>query len=639
MKQAFPNDLKEPAIDTSEPSNRDVGVSADVMDCMLVSEKLRERERFLQTMISNLPGFVYRCKNNPDWEMEYISEGIFAITGYYPEDLMVHKTITYNEIINPEYRQFLWDSWQEILSRSDGVLEAEYTITAADGTVKWVWEQGRGVYSSDGELLALEGYITDITSRKIAEQNLMTEKELLRVTLNSIGDGVITTDESGRIVSLNQVAQTMTGWSLEDAFGKPSHLVFRLIDAQDTDFVIDPVKTVMGNGTYLNGSDYLLISYSSIERAISFNASPIKETQGRILGVVLVFRDMTVEKQREQDILYLSYHDNLTGLYNRTFLDREIKRLNHEAFLPLTIIMGDVNGLKIINDIYGHRQGDKHLQSLTQIMRMACRTDDIIARWGGDEFIILLPKSTAEVADRICHKIRSLCEQMSTESIHMSIALGYASKIHPTDKMEQVLKEAEDSMYKAKLLESKSLRSTLISSMKRTLAEKSHETEAHAERLSVLTRNIGVEMELPPNQLNELELLGTLHDIGKIGINDNILTKQGPLTNEEWLEMKKHPEIGYRIALALPELAQIAEYILCHHERWDGHGYPQGIKGSAIPLPARILAVVDAFDAITHERPYRDARSVPDAKKELLKCAGTQFDPDIVAIFVNNVLP
>ena len=136
----------------------------------------------------------------------------------------------------------------------------------------------------------------------------------------------------------------------------------------------------------------------------------------------------------------------------------------------------------------------------------------------------------------------------------------------------------------------------------------------------------------------ELELLSMLHDIGKIGVDDSILTKFDTLTDAEWREMKKHPEIGYRIAMAAPELKHIAEYILCHHERWDGKGYPQGLTGEEIPVLSRIIAVVDSYDAMTHDRAYRKAISAEDAKTEILNNAGTQFDPKIAKVFVDKIL-
>jgi HD-GYP domain-containing protein (c-di-GMP phosphodiesterase class II) len=177
-----------------------------------------------------------------------------------------------------------------------------------------------------------------------------------------------------------------------------------------------------------------------------------------------------------------------------------------------------------------------------------------------------------------------------------------------------------------------------LSTIKTTLFEKSNETEAHAERMAALTKRLGMELSLDEPDLVSLELTATLHDIGKIGIPSNILSKPGTLTDEEWAEVKKHPEIGYRIALTIPELQGIADYILCHHERWDGKGYPQGISGDKIPLISRIVSIIDSFDAMTEDRPYRKALSKEAAIEEILKNSGTQFDPTIAKVFVEKLL-
>jgi HD-GYP domain-containing protein (c-di-GMP phosphodiesterase class II) len=217
----------------------------------------------------------------------------------------------------------------------------------------------------------------------------------------------------------------------------------------------------------------------------------------------------------------------------------------------------------------------------------------------------------------------------------LSIALGTATKEQSQQDIERVLKEAEDRMYRHKLLESRSIRSSIISSLEKTLFEKSFETEEHAHRLLNASMKIGREMGLTDSELDDLGLLAVLHDLGKIAISDKILIKPGRLTPEEWHEMKKHPETGYRIAESSPELSHVSEYVLSHHERWDGTGYPQGLKGSEIPKLSRIISIVDAFDAMTHPRPYKKAVSVSESLAEIERCSGTQFDPEIVDIFIN----
>jgi diguanylate cyclase (GGDEF)-like protein len=345
-------------------------------------------------------------------------------------------------------------------------------------------------------------------------------------------------------------------------------------------------------------------------------------------------RNITQQKQDEEKIRYLSYHDKLTGLYNRAFFEEELKRLDTERQLPISIIIGDVNGLKLVNDAFGHHDGDELLTSAASLLKEACRDDDIIARWGGDEFAILLPQTSAEDALKIYKRIKNSCREAGSYPLQISISLGVATKEYSWQNIGEILREAEDRMYRNKLLEHKSNRSVFITSLEKTLWMKSHETREHTSRLRGMVVQLGQALNLPENELDNLTLLASLHDIGKLAIPSNILDKLGRLTPEEWETIKKHPEIGYRISLSSPDLSPIADSILMHHERWDGTGYPLGKKGTDIPLNARILAIADAYDVMVNGRPYQKAMEHKEALEEIVRCAGTQFDPRIAKMFI-----
>ncbi len=378
------------------------------------------------------------------------------------------------------------------------------------------------------------------------------------------------------------------------------------------------------------------------ERIIRMQAEPDFDEQDNLIKIMGVIVDITPEKLKEADIIYLSHHDTLTGLYNRFFLEEEMKRLQVERQLPLSVIIGDINGLKLINDAFGHAEGDKLLIDTAVILANCSRSEDIVARTGGDEFWILLPQTQEAVAKKICRRIYEACDDFNSstgrELSFASISLGCGTKSHYDQSMDTVIREAEEAMYKHKLLERKSMHSSIMASIKATMEEKSFETQEHGERLVKLSRRIGRALDLSDDQFNDLELLAMLHDIGKIGIDSAILSKEGPLTDEEWIEIKKHPEIGYRIAAVSPELASISEYILCHHERWDGKGYPQGLAGKEIPLLSRIISVVDAYDAMTQDRSYRKSMPTAEAVREIRENAGGQFDPEIVDLFIRHAL-
>lgn len=383
--------------------------------------------------------------------------------------------------------------------------------------------------------------------------------------------------------------------------------------------------------------EYYIIGKDQQQKWILEHGQGVYDEHGEVIGVEGLILDMSERKKKEDEILYLNYHDAFTGLYNRRYFDKAKEQFDTEDKYPLSVIIGDINGLKVINSALGHAEGDKLILQIAKILKDCLRNGDILARSGGDEFSILLPNTSYEEADRVVNQIGRFCEEYKKnildEAYHVSISVGCATKKVRDVSLTSIIKEAEESMYRHKLLQSKSLHSSIISSMKTTLFEKSQETEEHAQRLITLSKAIGQQLNLVEGQLNELELLSTLHDIGKIGISDNILNKPGKLNDEEWLEMKKHPEMGYRIAMSTPELAPIAEYILYHHERWDGQGYPGGKRGEDIPLLSRIIAIADSYDAMTSDRPYRKAMTQEDAFEEIRKNAGSQFDPYLCELF------
>ena len=384
--------------------------------------------------------------------------------------------------------------------------------------------------------------------------------------------------------------------------------------------------------TYPNGREVCL------ETVIS----PYFDSNGNLSGIIGSSRDVTERKRKEQEILFLNHHDVLTGLFNRTFFDKEVKNINTPDNLPLSVIIGDINGLKFVNDAFGHAQGDVLLIEMGKLLVSSCRESDVVARTGGDEFSILLPRTDEADAQNIVDSIKAACEayasQTEKETYYTSISLGYATKTSLAEDFGVIQKTAEDFMYRHKLLEHKSLHSAIISSIKTTMFEKSNETEEHAERMAGLSKKLGKAMGFSEDDLVSLELVTTLHDIGKISIDQSILDKPGKLNDEEWTEIRKHPDVGYRIALTVPELSRIAEYILCHHERWDGKGYPQGLVGDKIPVVSRILSIVDSYDAMTQDRAYRKAMPKETAILELRNNAGTQFDPAIVPVFIEKVL-
>ena len=349
--------------------------------------------------------------------------------------------------------------------------------------------------------------------------------------------------------------------------------------------------------------------------------------------------DISQRKSEESQVLYASTHDSLTDLYNRSHFEEYVRDLEIKDRLPLSVAFGDVNALRVINEAFGREEGNLLMKRIACILKESMKKGDYASRVGGDEIALILFNTSIGDAELLIKEIRDKVTEIQIQNaVRTSISFGVCGMSREDENLNEVIKKAEKDVGNRKLMESPHMLGRAVYAIINTLHEKNKREELHSRRVSDLCEKMASALQMSEWQISELKLLGLLHDIGKIAISEAILNKQGRLTREEWIEMKRHSEIGYRILLSVEDMNNLAGYVLAHHERFDGTGYPKGLKGLDIPLQSRIISIADAYDAMTAERTYREAVSAEEAASELQKHAGSQFDPDLIGVFVEKVL-
>lgn len=557
--------------------------------------------------------------------------------------------------VNENFEKFFGYSNSEVLGKRPDILfsktdELDYNIGltntllegqkvvlegvryAKDGTGYDFLVQGVPIIAGN-EVIGGFGIYTNITEQKKAAKKLANQKMIFEALFKNSSDAILRFGTNHKIIEINENFTHLFGYTLAE------------ISDQDLDDVIlraeNSTTSKEITNRVLQGEVITLedLRYNKNGNAIHMLIKGIPIFSGEhVIGGYGLYTDISERKTAEREILYISYHDQLTGLYNRRYFEEEMRRVDNERHFPVSIIMADVNGLKLTNDAFGHAMGDALLRRMGEIITANCRSGELIARLGGDEFVILLPNTTAESAEEIVQRIKRACNEEAMDNISLSMSYGCDSKLRPDEPMSNLFKRVEDFMYRHKLVESPSFRGKLFETIIKTLHEKNKREERHSSRVSTYCEAIGIAMNLNTREINELKTAGWLHDIGKIAISESILNKEGKLDHQEWTEIRKHPEIGYRILSSVPEMAELANGILAHHERFDGKGYPKGLSGHDIPALARIIGVADAYDAMTTSRTYRAVRTKDEAIDELLKNSGAQFDPYVVGVFVHKVL-
>lgn len=605
-----------------------------------MADKLKNSETLFRTIFEQSPyGIAIGRSNN----LVYNSNAMFEkILGRTKAEV---ASLNWMDLTHPDDLKAEMESFSDLQSGVINEYSFSKRIVRSDGSLIWVNIKVTGLYLSGeqnpGNFICM---MEDITERVKAEKALQESERSKSVLLSHLPGLAYrcSLDREWTMHFLSAGCYELTGYQAECLLDNRDLSYNQLIAPEYRELLWNEWQRVISLKSYFK-YEYEIITAGGQRKWVLEQGQGVYAENGSVEALEGIIIDITELKQREANILFMKNHDFITGLYNRNYFEVELARLNaQKECLPLSIFIANINGIRLINNAFGRKKGDMVIKAAANILKSCCREDDLLARTGGDEFCILMPNTDInEAYDVFLDIIKAIDDYNKIESHNnmfiISLTVGFSTKTSAYDSVFETIKDAENYMLNRKLLNRRSSHSSILSSIVALLYARSQETEEHGQRIADLAVMVGKKLGLPQQKLDELRLFSMLHDIGKVGIDDRILNKSGSLTDQEWSIMKKHTEIGYNIAMASPELANIAEYILFHHEWWDGRGYPRGLQGDEIPLPSRILAVVDAYDAMTEERVYKKTLTREEAKEEIRLYAGTQFDPNIAAIFLEIV--
>jgi diguanylate cyclase (GGDEF)-like protein/PAS domain S-box-containing protein/putative nucleotidyltransferase with HDIG domain len=593
-------------------------------------EALGRSEAEYRHLIENIGEVFFRI--SLEGVITYASSATRALLGYDVEEIRGKSAAS---MIHLEDRANVETKIKEIANTNEKT-RLDYRIMHKDGDVRWHTSTITPLYDDDDQMTGFMGTAHDITYRKRIEEELKRSESTLQTIFSHLHFGIALYDYvKDSIVYTNEQFLELYGVN-KDQMTRAKDVYRAITDDPKRQKMLEEVvvKAMSSDDPEKMSWDDIMIDRGGEKRFLAAYIIKIPDSN----MIVSTARDITESIYKQRQIEYVSYHDYLTDLYNRRFYEKKLTELDHKENLPLGLMLIDLNGLKLINDAYGHTVGDKALKIVAETLKELGDPGIYAARVGGDEFALLVPNTCEADMNGYAERIKERLSRVKIDHVMISVAIGYAIKFRSEEDVYVISKSAEDTMYRHKITEGSSARNRTIQTILTTLTEKYSYERTHSKRVSAMCLKMGRALGLSDDDQKELALAGLFHDIGKIAIPDHILGKQEALTAEEYERMKTHTEAGYQILRAADEYSNLAEYALYHHERYDGKGYPTGLKGDKIPYFARIISIADAYEAMTSERSYRVKKTKEEAIIELRACAGRQFDPELTETFIKHVV-
>lgn len=466
--------------------------------------------------------------------------------------------------------------------------------------------------------------------------DLSLNQEKLEILLASTEEGIYGINLKGECIFCNKSGLEFLGYNVEsELLGQNMHeqIHSKNKEGGSVDIRACKIFRVFMDGKSVRVSDEVFWKKDGTSFDVEYSASPQRKGD-TIVGVVITFRDISQEKAALEHMHYLNTHDWLTGVNNRSFFEKALEEMDRPENLPISVVFSDINRLKLTNDIFGHSAGDELLIKGAEILTNYIKEGDILARIGGDEFVIVLPRTDILEATKIQVDIQKHFASHSVNSFPCSMAVGCASKTVEDEEMSQTIINAEGEMYKEKTITRQSIHEDMVYSLINSLHNKSLREKSHSENVMRYSEIIGKALNMPITELVQLKKMAYFHDIGKLVLEKELLLNEGVYSREELARIKQHPAIAYRILNLFDETLDIAGGVYAHHENWDGTGYPKGLKGEEIPYMSRIISIAEIYDALTN-RIGGNSLSKEEALKEIESISGSKLDPNITSVFLD----
>ncbi len=574
------------------------------------------------------------------WEVDtegrytYINSMSKDVYGYEPEEMIGHY---FYHFYPDEYRLQYKEEILDLMRRHEIVSNYISPYLTKSKEKLWLISFSAPNYNEDGVFIGYRGSDMDNTEKYNIQLALMQNEEKFRFITENISDVIwILNLDNYKFTYISPAIKQLRGFSVEEAMSQ--HVsesmtaeswerVQEEIEQTFGEYILDPkhakshVLTIQQ--FHKNGSK-IWVEVSVRYRLNEFN-------QIEIIGIS---RDITERKKVEDEILYLSFHDQLTGLYNRRFYEVELNRLNTKRNLPISFITADINGLKMTNDIFGHSFGDELIKLAAKVLKEGCREDDIIVRSGGDEFLILLPKTSIQDCKMIASRIYAKINQVKDNKLLLSMSLGYATKERIEQEILDVVNQSDKRMYQRKLIESETYKRQLLGKIMDRLYKLDTDLRRHLKSLVHLVNEFGKHLELDDDKVKQLKIASMYHDIGKIGIDENdIKLYQTNRIKYEYL-LKRQPELSYQILRYISEYSEVANIVLSYHENYDGSGYPRGLSKNEISKESMIIHIINDYDKLRYNLGLNQTQAI----EQLYAKKGNELEPNLVDKFCEMIV-